>query len=69
MTSGWTGADLTSWGKFKLGLRTEEEWKRKMSNPSKYGDKMVLNLECNLLSHNIIIVPAFRELSVNTGFE
>ena len=52
---------------FQLRFGTAEEWKRKIYNPSEYGDEVVLNLASNLLSLNIIIVPAFKESGVYTG--
>ena len=54
-------------GKLLLGQGTAEDWKRKMSNPTEYGDEVVLNLACNLLSVTIIIIPAFKESGHNSG--
>ena len=54
-------------GKLLLWQGTAEDWKRKMSNPTEYGDEVVLNLACNLLSVTIIIIPAFKESGHNSG--
>ena len=44
---------------------SKKNWKRKMLDPSEYGDEIILHLASNLLEVEIILIPAFRESGCN----
>ena len=45
-------------------LGTPHDWKRMMLQSGEFADKVALNLASNVLSADIMIVPAFRESRV-----
>ena len=46
-------------------IQSMKEWKTEMLDPKTWGDEVVLELASNLLELDIIIIPAFRESSLD----
>ena len=52
---------------FDPDLGSPEEWQERMSQDGEWGDEVFIHLAANVLSLDIIVIPAFRESSIQQG--
>ena len=52
---------------FDPEIGSPEQWKERMSEDEEWGDEIFLHMAANVLSLDVIVIPAFRESSIQQG--